>query len=353
MSQKTVLITAGGTGGHVFPALSVAKKLQHEYDILWVGAKSGIENDIVPKNNLPLITVNISGLRKKGLVKMLLMPFILLYALFQCAKILLQYRPDVIVGFGGYATFPICFMAWVLRIPVVIHEQNSVPGLSNKVLSKIANYVMVAFNGVLKSKKSYVVGNPVRKDITQLDPPEIRYNARHNGLNLLVLGGSLGAKALNDTLPEVCSRLSNLGKVLHQVGRGDAEAVSKHYASFGVNAQVVNFIDDMAKSYSEADLIICRSGASTVSEVCVAGIAAVFVPYPFAVDDHQRYNAEPLVAQGAAYLLLQSDLTIEKLTSLVNSLDRDKCLFMANKARTIAIDDSVSRIVDIIKKCIV
>lgn len=307
----------------------------------------------MPKNNLPLITINISGLRKKGLVKMLLMPFILIYALLQCSKILLQYRPDVIVGFGGYATFPICFMGWILRVPVVIHEQNSVPGLSNKVLSKIASYVMVAFNGVLKSKKTYVVGNPVREDIVQLSSPSIRYNARHDGLNLLILGGSLGAKALNDTLPEVCSKLTNLGHVLHQVGRGDAAAVSEHYASLGVNAQVVNFIDDMAKSYSETDLIICRSGASTVSEVCVAGIAAIFVPYPFAVDDHQRYNAEPSVAQGAAYLQLQADLTVEKLTSLINSLDRDKCLHMANKAQAIAINDSVSRIVDIIKKCIV
>ena len=353
MSKKTVLITAGGTGGHVFPALSVAKKLETEYDILWVGAKTGIENDIVPKNGLPLITINISGLRKKGLVKMLLMPFILFYALLQCSKILLQYRPDVIVGFGGYATFPICFMGWILRVPVVIHEQNSVPGLSNKVLSKIANYVMVAFNGVLKSKKTYVVGNPVREDITQLSSPDIRYNARQNGLNLLILGGSLGAKALNETLPEVCSKLTNLGQVLHQVGRGDAEAVSQHYTRLGVKAQVVNFIDDMAKSYSETDLIICRSGASTVSEVCVAGIAAIFVPYPFAVDDHQRYNAEPSVVQGAAYLQLQSSLTVEKLTTLINSLNRDKCLSMANKARAIAINDSVSRIIDIIKKCIV
>ena len=331
----------------------MAKKLQAEYEIIWVGAKSGIECEIVPKNNIPLLTVAISGLRKKGMLKKFLMPFILMRACLQCLQIIVSHKPDVIVGFGGYATFPVCFMGWVLRIPVVIHEQNSIPGLSNKVLAKMATYVLVAYKGILPSKKTQLTGNPVREDIALLTSPAERYTQRRGGLNLLVVGGSLGAKMLNDILPEVCAKLNNLNQVTHQVGRGDLNGVQKHYKQVGVSANVVSFINDMAAAYLEADLIICRSGASTVSEVSNVGIAAVFIPYPYAVDDHQRYNAAPLVEHKAAYMIQQSELSTDGLVDLISSLDRRKCSKMAQLAKDLAIPDSTDRIVTIIKKCIV
>ena len=348
-----MLITAGGTGGHIFPALSVAKKLQADYEVIWVGAKSGIECEIVPKNNIPLMTVKISGLRKKGMIKKFLMPFILIRACLQCLQIIVSRKPDVIVGFGGYATFPVSFVGWILRIPVVIHEQNSIPGLTNKILAKIATYILVAYKGILPSKKTVLAGNPVRDDIAMLPNPQQRYAERCGGLNILVVGGSLGAKMLNDILPEVCSRLNNLNQVTHQVGRGDLNKVQKDYTQLGVNAQVVSFINDMAAAYAEADLIICRSGASTVSEVANVGIAAVFIPYPYAVDDHQRYNVIPLVERKAAFMIPQSELSVDGLVNLISSLDRLKCSKMAELAKDLAIPDSTDRIVTIIKKCIV
>lgn len=353
MTRRTILITAGGTGGHVFPALSVAKELISEYDVVWVGAKVGIENDIVPKHNIPLYTINISGLRKKGILKLFLMPFLLLRAFFQAFKIIFTARPDVIVGFGGYATFPICFIGWVFRVPVVIHEQNSVAGLTNKLLSKLANHVLVAFKGVLSSKKTLLVGNPVREDILNLNDIDERYATRQNGLNILVVGGSLGAKALNDIMPEVCSKLNNLGSITHQVGRGDINEINAHYAKYNINANVVNFIDNMASQYKQADLIICRAGASTVSEIMAVGIAAIFIPYPYAVDDHQRYNAKPLVDINGAYMIIQNELTVDKLTGLINMTSRQQCVSMAKITASIAIKDSTTRITNIIKQCIV
>ncbi len=354
MSKKTILIAAGGTGGHIFPALSVAKQLMPIYEIIWVGAKSGIENNIVPQNNIALKTLNISGLRKKGIFKFILMPFLLLYSFTQAFFVIFSTRPDVIVGFGGYVTFPICFMGWVLRVPVVIHEQNSVAGLTNKLLAKIANHVMVAFDGVLNSKKTSLVGNPVRADILNLAPIHERYSKRCGGLNILVVGGSLGARVFNEIMPQVCSELTNLANITHQVGNSvDKELIIKEYQKYNISANVVNFIDDMAYVYNNADLIVCRSGASTVSEIMAAGIAAIFIPYPYAVDDHQRYNAQPLVDINAGYMIVQSDLTVAKLSGLINSLDRERCMNMALNAHSIAITDSVSRIVNIIVKHII
>lgn len=346
--KKTILITAGGTGGHIFPALAVAKLLQANYDLVWVGAARGIENEIVPANKILLETINIYGLRHKGLLKLVLMPIILCQAFFQALKILLRYRPDVIVGFGGYATFPICFMGWLLRLPLLIHEQNSVPGLTNRLLAKCATKVMVAFTGVLTTAKTLVVGNPVRQEILELLPPEQRYANRSGGLNILVLGGSLGAKILNETLPAVFAQFPNLSSVVHQVGRGDAQMVQQQYDKVNVPAKVVNFIDDMAYAYANADLVICRAGASTVSEICAVGIAAIFIPYPYAVDDHQRFNVEPLAKLDAAKMLLQSQCNTLALVELLQSLDRESCLAMAKKANSLAIGDSSQRICELI-----
>ncbi len=351
--NKTILISAGGTGGHIFPALSVAKKLQGDYQVLWVGAKSGIETDIVPKNNIPILTINISGLRNKGWLRKIVMPFLLLRAFIQCLQIILKVRPDVILGFGGYATFPVCFIGAILKIPVIIHEQNSVAGLTNRILSKFVTKVLVAFNGVLLSKKTILTGNPVRADIINLEPPEIRYKERDGGLKLLVIGGSLGAKQLNDIMPEVCGLLTNINQVVHQVGRGDVDLVSKHYQQVGVNAIVKNFIDDMASAYATADLIICRAGASTVSEIMTVGVATIFVPYPYAVDDHQRHNVAQLVTAGASFMVLQENISIQGLVDLIAGLSKEQCLKMAKLTNEFAIHNSTDKIVDIVRQYIV
>ena len=238
-------------------------------------------------------------------------------------------------------------------IPVIIHEQNSVAGLTNKILARFATYVLVAFAGVLPGKRTMLVGNPVRADIAQLLPPIERYMHRQGKLNILIVGGSLGAQALNEIIPKACAKLSNINQVTHQVGRGDAAAIGQMYQDTGINAKVVNFIDDMADAYATNDLIICRAGASTVSEVCVAGIAAIFIPYPYAVDNHQFYNAKGLVDHGSSYLIVQKDLDVAEFSKLIEGLDRNKCMQMATLVRQLAISDSCERIVAIITKCIV
>ncbi len=352
--MKKIIFTAGGTGGHIFPALAVAKLCMPEYDILWVGAKGGIENKIIPEHGIPISNVNISGLRKKGILRLIVMPFLLLRAFIQTFIIILRERPDVIVGFGGYATFPVCFMGVILRIPVVIHEQNSVPGLSNKILSWFVNKVIVAFPNVLASKKTVLLGNPVRNDIANIEAPEFRYPPRTGGLNILVLGGSLGAKIFNDILPEVFGMVNDkqgehIASITHQVGKGDHEMVTRLYRKFGItNAIVINFIDDMADMYANIDLVICRAGASTVSEVSACGIAAIFVPYPYAVDDHQKYNALNLVKNGASMMFIQSELKVAELADTLISLDRSKCMDMARRAKKLAIPNSSEKIKEVI-----
>ncbi|MCC2645882.1 MAG: UDP-N-acetylglucosamine--N-acetylmuramyl-(pentapeptide) pyrophosphoryl-undecaprenol, partial [Burkholderiales bacterium] len=332
----------------------VAKLCETQYDILWVGAKGGIESTVVPRYGIPISSINISGLRKKGFLRLLLMPFLLLRAFFQSFIIILRERPDVIVGFGGYVTFPVCFMGVILRIPVIIHEQNSVPGLSNKILARFVNKVIVAFPRVLASKKTILLGNPVRKDIDDIPGPEIRYAARSGGLNILILGGSLGAKIFNDILPEVFGIINNnqaghIANITHQVGKGDLETVASQYQNFGVNnITVINFIDDMAMMYANIDLVICRAGASTVSEICAVGLAAIFVPYPYAVDDHQKYNALNLVKTGASIMFDQSSLSAAKLADTIIALNRPKCKDMAQLTKELAIKDSSEKIKQVI-----
>lgn len=353
MTKKTIFITAGGTGGHVFPALAVAKELEPDFDVVWIGATVGIENELVPKNGFKLERLRISGLRKKGWLKLFLMPFLLSFAVAKSIKLILVYRPDVVVGFGGYAAFPVSLAAWILRIPVIIHEQNSIAGLSNKILARLATYVLVAFGGVLPGKNTILVGNPVRADIVKVDPVELRYRDRVDGLSVLILGGSLGAKLLNDSIPHVLAGVKSVSKIIHQVGRGDDSSVVASYQELGISqAKVVKFIDDMADAYAQADLIISRSGASTVSEICAVGVATIFIPYPYAVDDHQRYNAAPLVANGAAFMLLQADFQIEDCIKLIDSLDREKCLHMALQAKKLDVPDSINKICQIIRESI-
>jgi len=344
--RKKILFTAGGTGGHIFPALAILKQCQDEYDVFWVGSRQGIENKIIRDNNIEFEAITISGLRKKGLLKLFLMPFILLYACFQALIIILKHRPDAIVGFGGYVTFPVCLVGSLLRIPTIIHEQNSVAGLSNKFLAKFVTKVLVAYPNVLPSKKAILVGNPVRNDILNIPAPEQRFqNNTNNGLRVLVLGGSLGAQILNETMPKVFAEINKIKpnhivSITHQVGRGDKEIVANNYLELGIKANVVNFIEDMADVYSQTDLIICRSGASTVSEICAVGIASIFIPYFYAVDNHQYYNAKPLEDIGAAKIIPQNKISVRGLVNYISGLSLKDCQKMAIQARSLAILDS-------------
>ncbi|MBY0379477.1 MAG: undecaprenyldiphospho-muramoylpentapeptide beta-N-acetylglucosaminyltransferase [Burkholderiales bacterium] len=349
--MKTILVTAGGTGGHVFPALAIANALiAFRLNIVWVGSLKGIENELVPKYGIKLEKIAIFGLRKKGLLQLIKLPVMIIKALYQAFKVVKANKPSLVISFGGYASFPVAIIARVLRIPLIIHEQNSVAGLTNKILAKFANTILVAYKSVLPGKKTILVGNPVRVDILQLVDVEERYGSRIGGLRILILGGSLGAKIFNDNLPYVFENSDIIESVIHQVGRGEVQPVQSLYNELKINASVVNFIDDMAKTYSEVDLIICRAGALTVSEVCVAGLAAIFIPYPHAVDDHQKFNAQPLVDCGAAFMLSQENFSIHKLAELINSLDRKKCLWMAIKARGNAILDSKDQIIKVVKQ---
>lgn len=357
--KKKIIFTAGGTGGHIFPALAIAKLCVPQYDIAWIGAKNGLENKIIPEHGILIHTVNISGLRGKGLIRKIFLPFLLLRAFFQAFTIILRERPDVIAGFGGYVTFPVCFVAVMLRIPVIIHEQNSVAGLTNKVLAMLVNKIIVAFPDVLPGKKTVLLGNPVRDSIENIAIPQKRYAKREGGLKVSILGGSLGAQIFNELLPEVFALVNenkpgHIAAITHQVGRGDAEVVAKEYAKFGIiKATVVNFIDDMAALYADSDLLICRAGASTVSEICSCGIAAIFVPYPYAVDNHQCYNAQNLVNNKASIMFIQSHLTVAGLAAALINLDRSACADMAGRAKELAIANSSERIKEVITSFIV
>ena len=344
--KKTIVISAGGTGGHIFPALAVAKQLQESYNIIWVGAKIGLENKLVPEHGFRLETVSVAGVRNKGLLRKLMLPFTLLRAHWECLRICLKYRPALVVGFGGYATFPISLTAKLLGKSVVIHEQNSVAGLTNRLLAKIANKVLVAFPNVLPSSKTHLVGNPVREEIIAIDRSATKLSENSSAIKILVIGGSLGAKVLNDNLPLALAKLdAKPAQIIHQIGRAAIEPIVAAYqANLVKNVQVVNFIDDMAAAYANADLIICRAGASTVAEVAAAGIAAIFVPYPYAVDDHQTTNTRQLVAAGAAILLPQAELSPAKLAELISGLNHTICQNMGEKARSLAILDSTRQI---------
>jgi UDP-N-acetylglucosamine--N-acetylmuramyl-(pentapeptide) pyrophosphoryl-undecaprenol N-acetylglucosamine transferase len=336
---------AGGTGGHIFPALAVADILRSQgWLVTWMGAPGSMEAELVPKHGYGMAWVRFSGLRGKGLLRKLLLPFNLLVALWQSAAAIFRYRPDVVLGMGGYITFPGGMMAALLRRPLAIHEQNSIAGLSNKVLARIAQKVLSGFPGVLPN--ATWCGNPVRGDITGLPDPQARYAARSGKLNVLVVGGSLGAKALNETLPQALALLpeENRPNVIHQTGKQHFEAVQQLYRQAGVQADIRPFLDDMAACYACADVVVCRAGALTVAELAAAGIASILVPFPFAVDDHQTHNARFLSERGAAILLPQGELGAEKLGKLLRELNREKLLVMAQQARSVAKGDAAQRV---------
>jgi UDP-N-acetylglucosamine--N-acetylmuramyl-(pentapeptide) pyrophosphoryl-undecaprenol N-acetylglucosamine transferase len=337
--MKTILIMAGGTGGHIFPGLAVAAEMRAAgWDVVWMGARGGMEERLVPKHGYRAAWIRARAARGKGLVQKLLLPANLLLSFWESARHLRALKPDVVLGLGGYVAFPGGMMASLLDRPLALHEQNAIPGLANRVLSKVSDRVMVAFPGALPGAEW--TGNPVRAEIAAIAPPEARFAGRGGPLRVLVVGGSLGAQALNDALPKAIALLKDRPLVVHQAGEKHIDTLKANYAAAGASGELVAFIDDMAARYAAADLVVCRAGAVTVAELSAGGMASVLVPFPHAVDDHQTANARFLADQGAAILIQQRELTPEKLAALLGSLDRAKLLDMARRARALGKPDA-------------
>lgn len=337
--MKTILIMAGGTGGHIFPGLAVADEMRAAgWNVVWMGARGGMEERLVPSRGYQAAWIRARAARGKGLLQKLLLPANLLFSFWESARHIRRIKPDVVLGLGGYVAFPGGMMASLLNRPLALHEQNAIAGLANRVLSGVCDKVMVAFPDALKGAEW--TGNPVRSEIAALAAPAERFAGRGGPLRILVVGGSLGAQALNEALPKAIPLLAEKPRVVHQSGEKHLEALKSHYRDAGVDGELVAFIDDMARRYAEADLVICRAGAVTIAELSAGGLASVLVPFPYAVDDHQTANARFLADRGAAVLLPQKDLTPERLAQLIQSLDRNKLLEMAKKARALGKPDA-------------
>jgi UDP-N-acetylglucosamine--N-acetylmuramyl-(pentapeptide) pyrophosphoryl-undecaprenol N-acetylglucosamine transferase len=330
----TLMVMAGGTGGHVYPAMAVADyMITHGWKVVWLCTEGGMENKLIEDKNYSKAMMTMRGVRGKGLLGWVLLPIKLAIAFKQSFVAIRQYQPTVVLGMGGFAAFPGGLMAKLLGKPLVIHEQNSIAGLTNKTLSLFANKVLAAFPSAFGSKAE-LVGNPVREEITQLASPEQRYGQRTGKLKLLVVGGSLGAAALNEVLPKA---LANLPKetfeVVHQAGEKHIDALQANYHAASRAAKTKAFIHNMAEMYAWADVVICRAGALTVAELACVGVASVLVPFPHAVDDHQTFNAKYLNDAGAAKLIQQSEFNVQKATEILRNLTREICLEMAIKAK--------------------
>jgi UDP-N-acetylglucosamine--N-acetylmuramyl-(pentapeptide) pyrophosphoryl-undecaprenol N-acetylglucosamine transferase len=336
---KTALIMAGGTGGHIFPGLAVAHELRAAgWDVVWMGARGGMEERLVPRYGYRTAWIRAKAARGKGLLQKLLLPANLLYSFWESARCIRSIRPDVVLGLGGYVAFPGGMMASLLNRPLALHEQNAIPGLANRVLAQVSDKVMAGFPQALK--KAEWTGNPVRSEIAALPPPEERFGGRKGPLRILVVGGSLGAQALNEAVPRAVALMSEKPLVVHQAGEKHLDTLRKHYADARIEGELVAFIDDMAQRYAEADLVICRAGAVTVAELSAGGMASILVPFPHAVDDHQTANARFLSERGAALLIQQRDLTPQKLAQMIQGLDRRQLLDMAQKARVLGKADA-------------
>ncbi|WP_028469808.1 undecaprenyldiphospho-muramoylpentapeptide beta-N-acetylglucosaminyltransferase [Neptunomonas japonica] len=339
--HKTALVMAGGTGGHVFPALATARCLEQQGVLIhWMGTQKGIESSVVPNAGIQLHTIDVQGLRGKGRLSLLLAPFKLVKAIWQAVKVVRKVRPDMVLGMGGFASGPGAVAARLLGVPLVIHEQNAVAGMTNRISAKLAQRILVAFPGAFSgSVKTEQTGNPVRGAILDLPEPEMRYSQREGAINVLIVGGSLGAKAINDIVPEALAELSLEERpcVWHQTGKQSFDTTQEKYSALNITARVDAFIEHMDEAYGWADLVICRSGALTVSELAIAGVPALLIPFPFAVDDHQTGNARYLEEAGAAWIIQQSDLKKDDLVKILrNKTDRSSLLEMALKARGVA-----------------
>jgi UDP-N-acetylglucosamine--N-acetylmuramyl-(pentapeptide) pyrophosphoryl-undecaprenol N-acetylglucosamine transferase len=339
---RPVLIMAGGTGGHVFPALALARLLKaRSYEVIWLGTRRGLEARIVPANNLPIEWISVGGLRGKGITTLLAAPFRLSLALWQALRVMWRHRPQVVVGLGGFVTGPGGLAAWLTRAPLVIHEQNAIAGFTNRRLAPLAREVLEAFpNSFDAGTKARAIGNPVRAEIFAVPTPAERFAQRSGTIRILVIGGSLGAMKLNTVVPFAIARLAGsiAFDVRHQAGEKWVDSARKSYTEANVRADVRPFIDDMAEAYAWADLVVCRAGALTISELAAAGVGAILVPFPAAVDDHQTHNARYLVAEGAAVLIPDRELTAERLAAELQKLcaGRGKLLAMADRARLLA-----------------
>ena len=345
--MATILIMAGGTGGHIFPALAVARALTARgWRVHWLGNPDGMEAQLVPAHGYVLEPLHFAALRGKGLMRKLLLPLALLRAFAAALRVLRRVRPDVVLGMGGYVSFPGAMMAVLLGRPLVLHEQNSVAGLANRVAARVADRIYAGFPDVLPGAQW--VGNPVRDSIAALAEPEQRLAGRDGPLRVLVLGGSLGAQALNVVLPEALALMPDGDRPLirHQTGRDKCASVAAEYRRAGVAAEVLPFIDDMATAYADADLVIARAGALTIAELCAAGVASVLVPYPFAVDRHQHRNAAFLVEREAALMIDQDELSAPALAELLRSFGRTRLTAMAAAARALARPDAADVVAD-------
>jgi UDP-N-acetylglucosamine--N-acetylmuramyl-(pentapeptide) pyrophosphoryl-undecaprenol N-acetylglucosamine transferase len=345
--SRTILLMAGGTGGHIFPALAVAEKMRERgWRVVWLGNPQGMEARLVPQHGFEMVWVKFGALRGKGILRKLLLPFNLLRGFWQAQKAIRQVQPNVVLGMGGYITFPGGMMAALLGKPLVVHEQNSVAGLANRVLAGVADRIATGFPEVLA--KGVWAGNPVRPEIAKMAPPAERFAGRDGALHLLVIGGSLGAQVLNEMVPQAMALLgeNELPQIVHQAGEKHIEALKANYAAVGVPAHCVSFIEDMAGAYEWADLVVCRSGALTVAELAAAGVASILVPFPHAVDDHQTGNARFLVNVGGAFLLPQGELTPEAI-ALIRNYSRGQLLEMAEKARSLAKPDATEEVANI------
>ena len=353
-TPRPILVMAGGTGGHVFPALALARMLREKsFEVVWLGTQRGLEARIVPAAGIPIEWLSVGGLRGKGIKTLLAAPFRLAHSLIQALRIMRRHRPLVVVGLGGFVTGPGGVAAWLCGRPLVIHEQNAIAGFTNRCLSHLAREVLEAFPGSFgRDVKARAIGNPVRSDISAVAPPAERFAARSGVIRILVIGGSLGAAKLNAVVPYALAKLAGTMTfdVRHQSGERWVDAGRQSYANAGVRADVRPFIEDMAEAYGWADLVICRSGALTVSELAAVGVGAILVPFPAAVDDHQTHNAQYLVRAGAALVIADRALTPDRLADELKSLcvptgasladrsvpSRGKLLDMAERARLLA-----------------
>lgn len=359
MSKHTVLIMAAGTGGHIFPALTIARVLQaRDVRVEWLGTPAGMENDVLRDTGIKMNRLRVNGLRSKGKLALLKAPFMLLASIWQSLRLLQALQPCCVLGMGGYVTGPGGVAAWLLRRPLIIHEQNAIAGLSNRLLAPLAGRVLEAFPGTFKDSTKLVhTGNPVRADIAGLNKKTATDQGDSRALRLLVLGGSLGAAAINEVVPRAVSDVGRSPgiEVWHQTGHNKYETTQATYQQLAVatgtdiKRQVEPFIGDMAAAYAWADLVLCRAGASTVAELAAAGRPSILVPYPHAVDDHQTANARWLVDAGAAELLPQSRLSKDSLQQLLEELmtDKQRLLDMAKRAQTLAIVDAAERVSDL------
>ncbi|MBW8367957.1 MAG: undecaprenyldiphospho-muramoylpentapeptide beta-N-acetylglucosaminyltransferase [Arenimonas sp.] len=348
-----VLILAGGTGGHIFPGLAVAQALSaRDVPVVWLGSAGGMETRLVPQAGIRIETIAVSGLRGKGAATLIKAPVLLLRSLWQAVSILRRLRPRAVLSLGGYAAGPGGLAAWLLRRPLLVHEQNRAPGLTNRVLARFAQRVLCGFPGSFTDRDAEAVGNPVRQEIAAMPAPAERFAGRDGAVRLLVLGGSQGAFSLNVALPQVLARLPQAQRpqVRHLCGERHADKARTAYADAGVSASVEPFITDMAAAYAWADLVVCRAGALTLAELCAAGVGSLLVPFPNAVDDHQTRNAEFLAERGAANIVAEGEGFADRLLAAAQPLlaDAARRLAMAENARAAAKPDAAARVAQIV-----